>query len=70
MRYARVINNTVVEVFQPQPGFTLEESFHPDLAAQFEPVAGNVEVGFLRQEDSSFEAPPAPTDAAVLENNQ
>lgn len=35
MKYARVINNTVVEVYEPLAGFTIDQCFTPEVAAQF-----------------------------------
>lgn len=45
--YARVINNEVVEIFIPLPGFTLEESFTPEVAALFQEVPNGVKVGWI-----------------------
>lgn len=35
MKYAKVINNTVVEVYEPLEGFTIDQCFTPEVAAQF-----------------------------------
>ncbi len=43
--YARIQNSTVVEVFVPHNGFTIEECFHPDVVAQFTEVPDDVTVG-------------------------
>lgn len=45
--YARVIENVAVEVFVPLPGYTLEESFTPEVAAMFQEVPDNVKVGWI-----------------------
>lgn len=45
--YARIINNIVQEIFVPLPGFTLEESFTPEVAAMFQEVPDNVKVGWI-----------------------
>lgn len=58
MKYARIIDSTVQEVFIPPAGFTLEECFHSSLIAQFEPCPDEVEGGWLKQEDGTFVAPP------------
>lgn len=55
--YARIINNVAVDVStNPQ------EEFHPDIAAQFEPVPDEVKQGWIRNEAGEWEAPaPTPT---------
>jgi len=61
MKYARFsIGNTVIEVFIPPTGFSIEECFTPEIVAQFEPVPDNVEQNWIRQEDGTFVAPPEP----------
>lgn len=34
-KYARIVNNTVVEVFTPRVGVDISECFTPELVAQF-----------------------------------
>lgn len=70
MKYARLINDIVQEVFTPPTGVDVSECFHPDLCAQFVPAPDNVEVGFLRRTDGSFEAPPKPLAVTVLGDDQ
>jgi len=65
--YARIINNVAVDVStNPQ------EQFHPDIAAEFEPVPDDVQAGWIRNEAGEWEAPapatapeptPAPTES-------
>ena len=65
MKKARVINNVAVDVStNPQ------EQFHPDIAAEFEPVPDDVQAGWARNEAGEWEAPaptpeptPAPTES-------
>lgn len=75
MAYARIFDKTVIEILQPIPGFTAEQCFHRDLLAQCVQVGGDVQPGWVQQEDGTFadpavilpakEAPPeAPTDEA------
>lgn len=45
--YARVIANVIQEIFVPLTGFTLEESFTPEVAAMFQIVPDNVKVGWI-----------------------
>lgn len=33
--YARVVDNIAVELFTPQEGYTIDESFHPIVRAMF-----------------------------------
>lgn len=65
MKKARVINNVAVDVStNPQ------EQFHPDIAAEFEPVPDDVQAGWARNEAGEWKAPaptpeptPAPTES-------
>ena len=43
MKHARVINNTVVEIFDVPNGFSIEDCFHPDLVNHFYPCNGDVD---------------------------
>lgn len=63
--FARIINIVAVDVStNPQ------EQFHPDIAAEFEPVPDDVQAGWARNEAGEWEAPaptpeptPAPTES-------
>ena len=60
--YARIINNVAVDV-SPNP----QEEFHPDIAAQFEPVPDEVKQGWIRNEAGEWEAPePEPSEATKV----
>ena len=65
MKYAKIINNTVDEIFVPQAGFTIEASLHPSVCALFEAVPDEVEVFWKRHEDGTFSAPTPPTIPVV-----
>lgn len=63
--FARIINDVAVDV-SSNPA----EEFHPSIAAEFEPVPDEVQVGWGRNEDGEWEAPtptpeptPAPTES-------
>jgi hypothetical protein len=43
MKYARIVKNTVAEVFTPPEGFTLIDCFHSTLIAQFVVANDDVE---------------------------
>ena len=60
MKYARIINGAVNDFFEPLPGFTIEQCLHPELAAQYEPISSDVEIGYLKNPDGSFSAPIPP----------
>lgn len=61
----RVYNDVVVEILKPIPGFTIEQSFHPDLLAACFDWDGVAEVGWIRNPDGTFRDPnsPEPTPA-------
>jgi len=48
MKYARFNDLTVIEVYTPPEGFTINDCFHADVVAQFEAVADDVTVGWTR----------------------
>ena len=60
MKYARFNNSTAIEVFTVPDGFTINDCFHADVVAQFEAVADDVTVGWVKpvvEETSVVEAP-------------
>lgn len=60
MKYARVVDTTVQEVFTAPQGFSVDECFTPELVAQFELCPDEVQGGWLKLEDGTFTAPPLP----------
>lgn len=66
--YARVIDNTAIEVFTPPDGFTIDDCFHPDVAALFEVVPDSVTPNSVRNGGvwtihmPADAAPPKPGD--------
>ena len=57
MKYARIVNNKVNEVFTPPQGIDISECFHPDVVKQFVAVSDEVEAGWIF--DGVNFAPPA-----------
>lgn len=43
--YARIVDGVAVDLFTPQDGFTLKDSWHKDIAAEFVEVPANVTMG-------------------------
>jgi hypothetical protein len=65
MKYGRIINNVVVEVFTPPPGVRIEDCFHPDVG--FEEIPPNAQLHWIKDESGVLVAPPepeAPTEPA------
>jgi hypothetical protein len=60
MKYARVENNTVVEILTPIPGFTIDQCFHADILTNVVPVDDTVQPGWTLV-DGAWTAPAAPT---------
>jgi hypothetical protein len=58
MKTARIVNGVVAEILTPVEGFTLDQCFHPTILAACEQVEDEVQVGWVKQEDGSFAAPP------------
>jgi hypothetical protein len=48
MKYARFNGTTAIEVFTVPTGFKINDCFHADVVAQFEPVADDVTVGWVK----------------------
>ncbi len=48
MKYARVLDDVVQEVFIEPEGFTIDECFTPQVVVLFEPCADDVETGWVR----------------------
>jgi hypothetical protein len=46
MKYARIHDGSVAELYAPITGFTIEQCFHPDLVAQMVPCTDDVQVGW------------------------
>lgn len=66
--FARIINDVAVDVSS-----TPAEEFHPSIAAEFEPVPDDVQVGWVRNEEGEWEAPtptpepePTPSEATKV----
>lgn len=57
MKYARVANQIVQEVFVEPAGFSISECFHSDVCSLFEQVNDDVEVGYVKHQDGTFTAP-------------
>jgi hypothetical protein len=62
MRYARVVEGNVREIFETPAGFTLDQCIHPLLAAQFIECSEQVQVHW-DYNGVEFTAPPAPAPA-------
>jgi hypothetical protein len=60
MKYARVLDSVVQEVFTPPAGLTIEQCFTPEVVALFEPCPEEVEQNWIKEPDGSFVAPPPP----------
>lgn len=58
MKYARSINDVVLEVFIPPTGFEITDCFTPEVVLMFEVCADNVEAGWIRDSNSQFVEPP------------
>lgn len=57
--YARIENQTVIEVFVPHSGFALNECFCPEVVAMFVEVPDMVVVGSTTDDTGTW-TPPAP----------
>lgn len=60
--YARIVDGVAVELFTPQEGFTLEDSWHPEVATLFTEVPANVTVGSTVDDKGKWTIAPAPVE--------
>ena len=60
MKYARIFNGFIGEVFTPPADISITECFTPEVVALFSLVPDDVEVGWIMLPDGSFTPPPAP----------
>ena len=60
MKYARIVNNIVQEIFIADGTKTLSETFHPDVCALFEEIPDEVEINFSLINGEWTPPPPAP----------
>jgi len=56
MKYARIVENKVVEICMPIEGFTIDQCFHPNLIQQMVFCDDEVQVGWTYN-DNVFAAP-------------
>jgi hypothetical protein len=60
MKYARMNENTVGEIFTPPTGIDISECFTEEVVALFISILDNVDIGWIRLPDGSFTPPPTP----------
>jgi hypothetical protein len=59
MKYARLVNNTAVEIITLPEGFNIQDCFHPDIVKTLVAVNDDVQVNWILQDDGTFAAPVA-----------
>ena len=64
-KFARVVAGTVAEVFTPPEGVTIQECFHADVAAMFQPCPNMVEVEWTTDGKEAWAPPPVVPSAIV-----
>ena len=63
MKYARIVENCVQEIFIEEDGKLLADNYHPDLAKFFQEIPDYVDSGFVLIDGvwtAPTEAPPLP----------
>lgn len=69
MKYARIVDNKVREVFTPPVGFDISECFTAELVAQFVECPEYVGQNYTYI-DGEFEAPVVPADEVIIVQEQ
>ena len=72
---SRLIDNIIVEILQPIPGFKIEDCFHSGLLVQCVDTPDGGQVGWILQEDGSYKdaegnvvyTPPVVIEPEVIE---
>lgn len=64
MKYGKIIKDFVDDTFVPQTGFTIEESFAPEVVAMYQIIPDEVKTSWKLHADGTFSA-PTPTTIPV-----
>jgi hypothetical protein len=62
MKYARIVDFIVFEVFIPPAGFELTDCFTPEVASQFSLCADDIQGGWVVHADGNITPPPPPPE--------
>jgi hypothetical protein len=63
----RLFNQTVVEILNAVPGFSVEQCFHPDIIAASVDAPDEVQPGWTYNEDGTFTPPEPPVAEPTVE---
>ena len=58
MKYARIVSSIVAETFTVPAGLTIQQCFTAELVAQFTSCPAEVQAGWIKQSNGSFQPPP------------
>jgi hypothetical protein len=63
----RLVNQTVVEILNAVPGFSVEQCYHPTIIAASVDAPDDVEHGWVYNEDGTFSPPETPVAEPVAD---
>jgi hypothetical protein len=67
MKYGRIVNNVIQEVFIEENGKTLENTFHPEVVSLFEPIEESLDRNYSLI-NGEWVAPPKFTPVEINES--
>jgi hypothetical protein len=67
MRYAKSVNNTIVNIYISPEGFTIFDCFHPSLACEYFEADESIQLGYVLQEDGTWAEPPIVEEDPIAE---
>lgn len=65
---ARIIENTIVEILKPTPGFSINDCFHEDVLVDCIDVPPGANVGWIKNDQDEWVAPPPAPRTWVAED--
>lgn len=60
MRYARAREDVIVEIYESPGMSTIDECFHRSISCEFFEAVGDIQVGWVMDENGEWVAPPVP----------
>ena len=66
MRYGKLVNGVIADVFTEPAGFVIAECLVPEFVLMYEAIPDGVDVGWVKHADGTFTAPVVVVDIPVV----